>query len=227
MLTSLFGWAGLSESVLSAFTHYPAHLALLGSYFGWSKLVFGILFEGLVFGLAAGAFARLYFGSRSDDFTSGRVISRWPQLLLGWLLINTILFLIGFLLPGLFEPLLDGPRRLLAFRFAVLPGSYLLVFAMFYFLFPLVALYRRNFLRATGDSLRLFARRPFTCLFLSTVIMSAPVLFSAALSYASLLVQRFDPEIVLWLLGAGLVAEMFAMFFWMGTSVRFLADHYR
>lgn len=226
-LAVLFSWAGLSDSRLVAYTHYPAHFILLGTYFGWTKLIVGILFEGLVFGLVANAFARIYYRTKGEEaFSLKGVLSRWPQLLMAWLVINILLIVIGSYLPGLLGALLDGPRRVIAFRFVVLPFVYLLVFSMFYFVYPLVVLFRRSFIGAVLDSFRLFFRRPFTCFFLSAVAMIFPILIATSVGYSSYLVQQFNPEVVFWLLSVGLVAEMFSMFFWMSTSVRFLADHY-
>lgn len=226
-LTMFFGWIGLSDSGLVAYTHYPAHFILLGTYFGWTKLIVGVLLEGLVFGLVANAFARKYYKSKGEEaFSVKRVLSRWPQLLLAWLTVNILLIVIGSYLPGLLGDLLDGPRRVIAFRFVVLPFTYLIVFSMFYFVFPLVVLFRRSFIGAVLDSFRLFFRRPFTCFFLSAFAMIFPILISTSVGYSTYLVQQFNPEVVFWLLSIGLVAEMFSMFFWMSTSVRFLADHY-
>jgi hypothetical protein len=38
------------------------------------------------------------------------------------------------------------------------------------------------------------------------------------------IVQKFKPELVYWLLLAGLVVDILFFFFWMGTAVRFLVD---
>ena len=40
------------------------------------------------------------------------------------------------------------------------------------------------------------------------------------------IVQKFQPELVAYLLLAGLVAEMIAYFFWMGVGTRYLVEIY-
>ena len=55
-------------------------------------------------------------------------------------------------------------------------------------------------------------------------VLVFPFLLSVLAGQPGEIISRFRPELVYWLLLFGLIAEMFANFFWMGTAVRFLAE---
>ena len=49
-------------------------------------------------------------------------------------------------------------------------------------------------------------------------------LISAIMGRSEYIIERFRPEMVYWLLIVGLVVDMLANFFWIGTATRFLLD---
>lgn len=204
----------------SAFTHYPGHLILLGGYFGWAKLTVGAIFEGLVLGAVARMFAQSY-----GDITIRsqlRLRRRWVNLALGWIILNSLLVGVVTFLPGWLESILTSPRRILAFNLTVLPFCMVLLLSMLYFVLPLVAIRGENVLSALKQSLEIFGRRPFTCFFLAAIVTAVPYSFALLAGYAEVIVQRFNPDLVFWILTGGVIAELLAAFLWMGTAVRFL-----
>lgn len=225
-VTAYFPLPGLSEGMLQAFTHYPAHFALLPAYFGITKMTVGVVFEGLLVGAIAISFYRINSGDREGrERQVGSLWSRWPHLAAAWLVINGSMIVVGMSLPVVFESFLDGPRREIMFNLGVIPFAFMLIFAVFYNIFPLITIYRQNIFVASWESIKLFFRFPFTCFFFSALIMVIPIIISVILSnYSSVIIRQFDPELVFWLLSFGLLAEMISIFFWMSTSVQLLSN---
>ena len=144
--------------------------------------------------------------------------------MLAWLVINLLTIGIGTILPDILAPFLDGPRRMAAFNFVVMPGAYVFILALFFVAIPSIAVKGDNVFRGLLRALKIFIRYPITCLFLSAFILAGPIFISILSSYAWDIIERFRPELVYWILVAGLGSELLANFFWMGTSVRLLAE---
>ncbi len=214
--SSLFG-----EQAGRMFSHYPQQFALMAELYGWAKLGVGLVLEGLVLGAAVRLFARRYGAGRE---TGKSLAAAWIHLVIVWGVLNALTVAAGILLPEWLGPLLNGPRRLLVFSFVVLPFVFTVIFSLFFFAIPSVVVYGENAFRAIGRSLRIFSRRPLTCFFLSVVVLFLPLLCSAFGSYPDSIIERFKPELVYWLLLAGLFFEMIANFFWMSMATRFLVD---
>lgn len=220
-------WTGLFGSQqATGFTHYPGHFLLLPYFFGWGKFYLGIIFEGAVLGAAALMFYDSFLDAGKEERSSLKtILASWIHLVLAWLLINGLIMVANLQLPELLEPWLAGsPRRVKAFEFVLLPFIYVVVLALFFFMVSSVAVYRENFLKALKRSLRIFVRNPFTCFFLSLIVLAVPVFVSIIGSRSGEIVQKFKPELVYWLLLTGLVVDIFFYFFWIGTAVRFLVD---
>ena len=220
-------WTGLfGEQQATGFTHYPGHFLLLPYFFGWAKFILGIVLEGAILG---GVALMFYHGflqiAKEERATFKRVLSSWIHLVLAWLLINGLILLANLYLPDLLQQWLAGsPRRVRAFEFVVLPIIYVVILAVLFYMIPSVALFRENFLKALKRSLRLFIRNPFTSFFLSLLVLLVPVYVSIISGRSAQIIDKFKPELVYWLLLAGLVVDIFFYFFWMGTAVRFLVD---
>lgn len=224
----LLGW--LASITLSfqdpqraaAFTHYPAHLILLPGVFSWAKLGLGLLIEGAVFGYVATEFANVFGISPTTPRSFG---SRWLQFLVVWIVINGLALLVAEVVPALVESKLYSPKRVAAFAFVAMPAIFTVCSMLFFYAFAVAAATGKNAFSALWQSLRLLWRNPMTTLVLALLVNSVPVLISAITgAYATTLVDKFHPELVYWLLAAGIVVEMISAFFWMGFSVRLLAD---
>jgi len=216
---SLFG-----EDSFTAFSHYPGHFLYLPYFFGWGKLLLGLLVEGLVLGGVAAMFADSFRKIARPDRTPFKsVLSLWLHLVLVWVVINGLTVVVNFFLPDLLQAFhQDSPRRLMAIRFVILPFILTVILALFYFAIPAVVVFRDNFLKALGRSLKLFFRRPVTCFFLAAIIMFVPYFISALPT--DVLIVKFKPELVYWVILVGLAVELLANYFWMGTAVRFLIE---
>ncbi len=221
------GWVTLVNNDRAVpFTHYPSHVLLLPYYFGWARFFVGMLVEGTVLGLVAVLFANSYRRpAPADRLLLSVTLKRWLQFVFGWLLLNGVLLLVNFVLPDLFAPLITGsPRRELAFELGLLPLIYCVVLSFCFLIVPSIAVFGDNILQAIGRSVRVWRRRPVAIFVLSTIILVVPVLISAAVGRADVLVDKFKPDLVYWLLVIGIGADFFINFFWMGSAVGLLID---
>lgn len=225
--TSLLGPDGFSlfsQQQVQGFFHYPYHFAYLGDFFGWAKLGLGLLLEGLVLGLAALALSRRLPGLKSTPTPGRSWWLLWLNLAAVWFLLNLLTVAAASLLPLWAAPLLTGPRRIMAFNFVLLPAVFTFILSLLFAAIPSVVFYSENVWRALGRSLRLFASRPFTCFVLAALVLILPVLVETILIRPGYIIENFKPELVYWLLLAGLVVELPANFFWMGSAVTILAE---
>jgi len=208
------------------FTHYPGHFLMLPFFFGWAKFYLSILLEGSVLGGVAVMFYRSYTGEKSEDKNSfGRLFLLWFQLTMTWLVINIIFLLIDIKLPELLHSFLVGsPRRILAFQYLFQPFLYVVIMSLFFFAIPYVAIYRVNVFTGLGKSLSYFKNNPILCFFLSVFILIIPVSLSLLLTQQNLIVAKFKPELIYWILLVGLITDIFVNFFWMGMAVRHIID---
>lgn len=217
-------WTSLVNGRLAPiFTHYPQHFALLDLYFSWSKIGLGLFLEGLVLGVVARLFAgRVYRQAGAERKRS--IWSLWIHLVIVWVVLNGLWMLVASQVPALAAPYLTGARRAMAFSFVVLPFLFMVVFSLFFTALPAVAIYGDNAFKAIARSLRLFLHRPFTSFFLAAVVLIVPTFLAAIVSRPDQILDKFRPELVYYLLLAGLVIEIPANFLWIGTAVHFLRD---
>ncbi len=220
-------WLGLfPDHIANGFKHYPGHYLTLPHLFDWARFAVGLVFEGLVLG----GVAILFFDSMLDTPRSERMSVKllwpsWVHLVVAWLVLNGLMLAAAVALPGWLESWLEGsPRRQLFLQFGVIPGMFVVMLALLYFAIPSVALFGENAWQAIKRSVRLFFRHPISLLVLSGLILVGPLLVSAVAGRSSLIVDKFRPEMVYWVLVVGLVIGALASFFWMGTAVRFLID---
>ena len=220
-------WLSLfSDNIAIMFTHFPGHLLVLPTVFGWAKLVLGLLFEGLVLGIIALLFRRIWLRkSGLDEATSGKPLRVWPQLLVAWFVINGLFLAISIFLPQLLESQIMGhPRRQMIVEFAILPLLFSILLGLMYFVIPSIIVYKDNVVRAISRSLSIAVKRPFSAFFLALLVLIGPIIVSGIAGRADDIITKFRPELVYWVLSAGLLVDALANFIWMGTSVRFLMD---
>ncbi|MBD3403298.1 hypothetical protein GF420_10420 [candidate division GN15 bacterium] len=217
----------VSQVEADIFTHYPGQFLILPQVFSWARLLVGILFEGLVLGMVAVMFRNSYMREVGEDArpVGSTAAGLWVYLTIAWVLVNAVILLINILVPDLAGSFVDGsPRREKALEFLVIPGLHALLFGLLYFAVPAVAVFRENVLRALRRSLKLFLRRPLTSFFLGGIILFGPTVISFIAVRSQDIVTKFRPELVYWVLAAGLLVELIAYFFWMGTATRYLLD---
>jgi len=215
-------WTFLVDADLApAFTHYPQHFVLMDHYFSWSRIGLGLLLEGLLLGVVARLFARQVF-RRGRKIRS--IWSLWIHLVVIWVVLNGLWMLAAWQIPALAAPYLTGPRRIMVFAFAFLPFVFMAIFSVLFCALPAVAIYGDNALKAILRSLRLFFGRPFTCFFLAALILAVPTFLAAIISRPDQIIDKFRPELIYYLLLAGLVVEIPVNFLWVGTAVHLLRD---
>ena len=213
-----------------AFNHYPSHLILLPYYFGWAKIISGVLFETITLGLVALLFARIEerFGNLPKSIWAG-TLSKLPHLMVVWIILNGLILLVAMFLPQFAMPYVEGsPRRQMLLEILLMPGLYILIMAPLFIAIPAVVVGGKSVFSAIKTSLRLFRERYVTMFLLTLLVLVIPVFFSLITSRPLVIVEKFKPELVYWILLAGLFADMFVKFFWMGTAVKLLSlddDH--
>jgi hypothetical protein len=220
-------WTGLfGEEQSIGFSHYPGHFILLPYFFGWARFYLGVVAEGLVFGgLAVLLYDRMTSTRSNEQIPVRSMFSLWLPLSMGWLLIYGLWLLISLALPELLDEWLRySPRRQAAFQFGLLPLLFVVVMSVMYFVIPAIAIYRESVWSAVKRSVRLFMRTPFTFFFLSFTFAVVPLVISVLQGKAGTIVQKFNPELVVWLTLAGIVADFALMFMWVCSAVRLLVE---
>ncbi|MFQ5500426.1 MAG: hypothetical protein ACE5FH_12220 [Candidatus Zixiibacteriota bacterium] len=210
----------------TGFKHYPGHYLLLPKFFDWGRFWMGALIEGAVLGVVAriyyGRFVGSVPGGRSPFEGIGRMLI---HIVPAWLTINGLTIMISLFVPDLAQPFIHAsPRATAVFEWIVMPSAYALVWALFFFLIPSIAMYRDTFGRALRRSLSIFLQNPITSLFLSAMVLAGPFVISSLAGKTVTIVEKFHPEMVYWALVVELAVEVVAYYMWMGTAVRFLVE---
>lgn len=206
--------------------HYPDLYALLPQTHGWLTLILSVVLEALL--IAAGFImfsghyknAKIGFGA-----ALGTARSKYFQIVAIWLFYSLVFLLLLIFLPKLFDPLIGGsPRRTMVFNFGVrLLGSGIL--AMFMYVLPYILLDGEKLLGAVGRSVRTFGRNFISSYVLAVVPYLMVLPFSATLFDPALVVRRFSPELVLYLLIAQIAANMVASFVFASSVLRFYWEY--
>ena len=219
--TSVFG-----SEIERGFTHYPGHYMLLPYLFYWAKMALGLLIEGFILGgVALMFYERFVQVDKEDRFTVKRLLGCYAHLVMAYFCINGILIGANMLISSSIGDILAGsPRRVMLYEWGVLPVLDFLLVAMFLFVIPSIAVYHENIFRAFLRSFRMFFKHPIFCFILTAILLSGQIIFSNLTSNPAKLVELFRPELIFWILLAGLILDLFIHYFWMGTSVRYLID---
>jgi len=220
-------WVGLfGAREATGFFHYPGHFLVLPFLFDWARMAVGLIFEGAVLGLVSLLFFDAFLEVKKPEASPYKLIrSSWLHLILGWLLIYGAMLALALWLPSVFGSWMQGsPRRMLAVEALLIPGVYTILLAALYFVIPSIAIYGDNVWEAVKRSLGLFRANPGTCLVLAFAVLIGQVVVSMVAGRPVTIIEKFRPELVYWVLWAGLVVNALASFLWMGTAVRFLIE---
>ncbi|UCE25689.1 MAG: hypothetical protein JSU74_06495 [Candidatus Zixiibacteriota bacterium] len=214
------------SSQATAFTHYPDHLVQLPYFFGWARTLLSIPFEGGVLAIVSVLFYRSYLGRGFDGVASAKqFLSVWLQVTVAWAVLNGLLLIVSDWLPKVFEAgLKEAALRALVFRYMFQPFLYLLIYSLFFFTIPYIAINRSSAFRGIGESVRIFWRNPITCYFLGAAVFVPAVIVTVATHNAGALIERFGPEAAYWVLVIGLGIGLVTNFFWTAVATRFLID---
>jgi len=203
------------------FTHYPSLYIMLPFIFQMSKLVFGILFEGLIIGLTSLLFIRSF---RMGEIPVGSAVKRWLHLSMAWILVMAVLFAIGWYLPQYFESFLFGsPKRVIVFEIG-LGLTTVLVYSLFIYAVPAIVNYQINFLVALKKSLLFFFKQPIFSFFLAFIVYVTTVPVEILLYFKDTIVSKFAPELVFYILLISLIIELIAYIVFIGALTKFLVE---
>lgn len=213
----------LGEGRADFFGHYPELYLLLPTVYQWGKLIIGVIFEGFFIGISSVYFMRL-FRRRKANTGISPALKNWPSLLVVWTVITGLLLVINFYLPDLFGDILfKSPRRMMIFE-VFMRILTVAVYSVFIYAVPAIIVYRNGLFGAFKTTFRFFAHNPFFTFFLAMV----PFLFSIPISYATnnvtTIVDKFTPELVFYILTAGIVIDFLINYFITGTVVKFLIE---
>ncbi len=187
--------------------HYPAIYLLLPYLFQWFIIAVGILFEGLAVGLTVVLVLKVVNSSRFANLKLNFARNRWFQLALGWTLITVLLWTLNWYLPQLFSELLaSSPRRQMLFDL-VLKLLTVGLYSIFIYALPAIIVYKNSLTAAFKTSFSLFRMNPIFSFFLALI----PILLTWPISYltgnANVIIEKYSPELVLYLLGLGIFID--------------------
>jgi len=194
--------------------------------FDWAKFCLGVFVEGLILGGAALVMYEDHFEGSDEEKTPLRaILSSWLYLAIAWTLVNGLMLLVALKLPSLLGGWMSqSPRRILAYQFVLLPGFYVGLLSVFYLVLPRIAIYGEGIIEAFRRSLRLVVKFPISIFFMACLVLAGPVAASFITGQPGMIVDKFRPEMVFWVLVGGIGVEIFANFLWMGTAARFLVE---
>lgn len=206
------------------FGHYPDLFLMLPMVFQWGKLILGIIFEGLAAGVTSLLFFKAFASSEKTPAVYKSSFSRWPQLLITWTCITAVLILVSWLIPSLFSGFLEGSPRRAAVSDTLLRLLSVFLYAIFIYAVPAIVVFQKSVWGAFKLSLSFFIKYPIFSFFLALIpyILSIPTTFLA--SKSDIIVDKFSPELVFYILLVGIIADLLVNFFTTGAVVKFLID---
>ncbi len=206
------------------FGHYPGLYLMLPMVFQWGKLALGVIFEGFVTGATSLLFLGVFAPSRGGQSAFKLSLRKWPQLLLAWTCITAILILLDWLLPSIFAGVIQGsPRRVVMFDI-ILRLFTVFIYSIFMYAVPAIMVYQTSIWGAFKSSFSFFGKYPIFSFFLALIpyLLSVPTTF--LISKSDVIVDKFSPELVFYVLVAGIVADLLVNFITTGAVVKFLID---
>lgn len=203
------------------FFHFPGSLVLLPKAFYYGNLLLGI-FAGSFFGGVAAYLFATHFSGQRGAFKRGLSLafSRYASLMLLWA-VETLLFVLIVVFPQkLFSVLVVGsPRRALALQV----GSFALALVGVTFLtyaFISVILSQSRILDSIRESLQLAGRRFFSTFFFVSIPFLIRLPFDYLLFDPELIVTKFNPYLVVYLLAVTIAASLLGSFLLVGNLTR-------
>lgn len=197
----------LMEEKAALLDHYPTMYLLLPYFFQWLKIAVGIIFEGLAIGLTVVLVLKVLAPRRSADLKLGFARNRWIQLALAWTLITALLWVVNWYLPtAISKELLYSPKRQMVFDLAMrllTVGLY----AIFIYVIPALIVYKDSLVGSFRTSFSLFVKNPIFTFFLALI----PILLTWPISFmiksGNVIIEKFSPELIFYLLGAGIFID--------------------
>lgn len=205
-----------------AVAHYPDLYVLLPKAHGWSSVFLGVFLEVLLVGAGFVMFSAYYRREKTSFMSAlSRAKSKYTQLVAVWLFYTVVFLALLLVLPKLFDPIIGGsPRRTLAFGVGIrLLGSVIL--AMFMYVLPNILIDGEKFMAAVRRSLRTFSSSMISSYVIAIVPYLIVLPFTIMLYNPVLIVTKFYPELVFYLIAFEIVVNMFSSFIFTSTVLRF------
>lgn len=219
VFSTLAHWITGSEGV----AHYPDLYAYLPNTWGMSIIVLSVIMEvalvGSGFLLLAGYYRR---EKTSFSVALSGAMSRYFAIFLIWLSLTLVFMAILLYVPKLFDPLVGGsPRRTLALKvglhFTIIP----LIQALLMYALPNILIDGQKLMAAVGSSMRTFLRNIVSSYVIALIPGAIALPFMLAVSRPDMIVTKFYPELVLYLIVGQIVTNMIASFVFASTVIRF------
>jgi len=214
------------EDTAAAFRHYPQHLELLPSVFGWTRLVLGLLCEGLVVAAVAGVVVRFRHDLASARACSRSGLNRWFSVSLVWAVSVGAVQVTMLVAPAVIHSIpAESAKLFLLLRFVVLPGICAGLLAALASAIPCQIAFGQGLGASLGASVRALARHP-----LASLVTSVPLV--AALVVAGLVTDSSGPVAARWgveaippaVLGAEIL-RLCAVVFWASAGTGLIPEN--
>ncbi len=222
ILSPMVAWLGSGADQL--YSHYPGLYVMLPQVFQWSKLFLGIIFEGLVTGITALLFLQYFGGMKRSEIKVSSAFGKWGQLLIVWFFITALLVVLNRFVPELLRGFVSGsPRRLAALEVFMRLFT-VFVYSFFVYAIPALVVEKLNIGGAIRASVRYFAQYPIFTFFLALLpyLLTVPVTYITGNS--DVIVAKFSPELVYYVLLAGILIDLVMNFLLTGAVVKFLIE---
>jgi len=213
LIRSLFGEPAL---------HYPNFFIVLSPLYSQFNIVLSGLIGIVIIGMATYIFAGTFNGDRNGLGQSFKItLPKYGILFIIWIIETafTLLMIIG--VPQILNSLLQPSYRLS--RIFELVGLLLaiVVASIFAYTTVLIILDKQKLFQSIAKTFLIFKKNAVTSFFL----VALPTLLYFPINYltrkAPMLVTKFSPEIIVILLGTGILISFFSSYFMIGSITRF------
>jgi hypothetical protein len=148
-------------------------------------------------------------------------LKQYVKLVLVWIVVFILIYLLFMWLPDLFRDWAFASPRRMAVLSVGMQGLSVLLRSLFIFVIPFLMISQRGLGGSFTGSFKLFFSNFFTTIFL----VGIPQLFLLPLIYAlqntGTIIDKFNPDVLIWLTAALAVMLTLVNFFTTGAIVRF------
>jgi|GEM_PF-1650769 len=213
LIQKIFGDAAL---------HFPNFYMVLTPLYSQINIIFSGLVGILLIGIATLIFAGI-FNNHKTSFGQALSItmSKYGALFLVWIIVAalTLIMILGF--PKLLNKLLQPSYSI--GRIFDMVGLLLgiLVASIFAYGTILIVIEKQGIISALSNTFLIFKKNAVT----SFILVAVPTFFYFPISYltrkSAIIITDFSPDVIILLLGAGIVISLFGSYFQVGSITRF------
>lgn len=202
--------------------HYPTYFLVLPTLFSWVNLILGGIIGILIVGVTTTLFARSYRQKTLDVKTSLKwTWSKYLILFSVWAVESACSVFILLKLPLFLRNLsLFENRGFLSIQFVTTIFA-IIVGAFFAYTTALIVLDNEGVLSALKRSFLLFIKYPLISILLVAIPNFIKLPLDLLSGKADLIISKFNPEMVVIILGLSIIVAIFANFFLVGTVTRY------